>query len=55
MARNALSHERVITRLELWGVSTNEVLVLSGLKCYKKLNLIISPALLANAADKKQF
>jgi 5'-nucleotidase len=39
-ARNAPSHERVITTLEHWGVNANEVFFLGGLKKDRILNVL---------------
>ncbi|MBL1274114.1 MAG: 5'-nucleotidase [Oceanospirillales bacterium] len=39
-ARNAPSHERVITTLEHWGVDANEVFFLGGMKKDRILNVL---------------
>jgi len=39
-ARNALSHERVITSLEHWGVDANEVFFLGGMKKDRILSVL---------------
>lgn len=40
-ARNAPSHERVITTLEHWGVDANEVFFLGGMKKDRILNVLM--------------